>query len=64
MLWRQVNLDQRKNVWRVLVVEDDPDLREFFAASVTRCAEPTLAASLGTVADALAWLAQPDGSGL
>ena len=51
-------------MWRVLVVEDDPDLREFFAASVTRCAEPTLAASLGTVADALAWLAQPDGSGL
>jgi len=49
-------------VWRVLVVEDDPDMREFFATSVTRCLELTLAASLGTVAQALAWLAQPANS--
>jgi len=46
-------------VWRVLVVEDDPDMREFFATSVSRCPELALAASLGTVADALAWLNQP-----
>ena len=65
-------------MWRVLVVEDDPDMREFFAASVVRCPDLELAASLGTVADALAWLGQsangvdvllidlglPDGSGL
>ena len=62
MLWRQRDLRQRNNVWRVLVVEDDPDMREFFAASVTRCPELTLAASLGTVAEALAWLAQPANS--
>jgi DNA-binding NarL/FixJ family response regulator len=62
MLCRQQNLGQRNNVWRVLVVEDDPDMRDFFAASVTRCLELTLAASLGTVAQALAWLAQPANS--
>ncbi len=49
-------------MWRVLVVEDDPDMREFFAASVTRCPDLTLAASLGTVAEALAWLANPANS--
>ena len=47
-------------MWRVLVVEDDPDMREFFAASVTRCPELDLAASLGTVAEALAWLTEPE----
>jgi len=65
-------------VWRVLVVEDDPQMREFFAASVSRCAELQLAASVGTVAEAKAWLENnastvdvlltdlglPDGSGL
>jgi DNA-binding NarL/FixJ family response regulator len=65
-------------VWRVLVVEDDPQMREFFAASVSRCAELQLAASVGTVAEAKAWLDNnastvdvlltdlglPDGSGL
>lgn len=65
-------------VWRVLVLEDDPQTREFFAASVSRCAELALAASFGTVAEAKAWLDDdsnsldvlltdlglPDGSGL
>ena len=53
-------------------------MREFFAASVSRCAELQLAASVGTVAEAKAWLDHdantvdvlltdlglPDGSGL
>ena len=47
-------------MWRVLVVEDDPDMREFFASSVSRCPQLALAASLGTVADATAWLDGPD----
>jgi DNA-binding NarL/FixJ family response regulator len=65
-------------VWRVLVVEDDPQMREFFAASVSRCAELDLAAGVGSVAEAKAWLDDdantvdvlltdlglPDGSGL
>lgn len=65
-------------VWRVLIVEDDPQTREFFAASVRRSDQLLLAASVGTVAAAQAWLddaAQgvdvlltdlglPDGSGL
>jgi len=65
-------------VWRVLIVEDDPQMREFFAASVSRSARLFLAADLGTVADSLAWLDDdthvadvlltdlglPDGSGL
>jgi len=67
-----------KQVWRVLVVEDDPQMRDFFSLSVSRCAELTLAASVGTVAEAKAWLDDdahgvdvlltdlglPDGSGL
>ncbi len=67
-----------KQVWRVLVVEDDPQMREFFAGSVARCAELQLVASVGTVAEARAWLdghantvdvlltdlGLPDGSGL
>lgn len=65
-------------MWRVLIVEDDPQMREFFAGSVSRCAELQVAASVGTVADAKAWLDDdanavdvlltdlglPDGSGL
>ncbi len=65
-------------MWRVLVVEDDPDMREFFASSVSRCVALELAASLGTFAEARDWLGQdpkridvlltdlglPDGSGL
>lgn len=65
-------------MWRVLIVEDDPQMREFFASSVGRCDRLCLAGSVGSVAEARAWLddsAQtldvlltdlglPDGSGL
>jgi DNA-binding NarL/FixJ family response regulator len=65
-------------MWRVLIVEDDAQMREFFASSVRRCASLFLAGSLGTVAEARAWLDDsplavdvlltdlglPDGSGL
>jgi DNA-binding NarL/FixJ family response regulator len=64
--------------WRVLVIEDDPQMRDFFAASVTRCSDLQLAASLGSVGEARVWLDNdanmvdvlltdlglPDGSGL
>lgn len=46
-------------MWQVLIVEDDPQMRDFFAASVARCASLALAASLGTVAEARAWLDDP-----
>ena len=65
-------------MWRVLVVEDDLQMREFFADSVSRCAGLLLATSVGTVAEAIFWLdahanttdvlltdlGLPDGSGL
>jgi DNA-binding NarL/FixJ family response regulator len=65
-------------MWRVLIVEDDPQMREFFASSVRRCGELRLAGSVGSAAEARAWLDQsaetldvlltdlglPDGSGL
>ena len=65
-------------MWRVLIVEDDSQTREFFADSVSRCEQLVLAASLGCVAEARAWLNDtgngvdvllvdlglPDGSGL
>jgi DNA-binding NarL/FixJ family response regulator len=65
-------------MWRVLIVEDDAAMREFFASSVRRCESLALAGSLGTVAEARAWLDDsahsldvlltdlglPDGSGL
>ena len=76
----KVSSERRKHMhkWRVVVVEDDPDMRAFFVASVSRCAELQLAASVGTVAEAVAWLDDdahlldvlltdlglPDGSGL
>ena len=65
-------------MWHVLVVEDDLGMRDFFSASVLRCAELQLSASVGSVAQAIAWLdahgqgvdvllvdlGLPDGSGL
>lgn len=65
-------------MWRVLIVEDDTKMREFFAASVSRSDRLALAGSVGTVAEACAWLDRsadaldvllvdlglPDGSGL
>ncbi|MES2974052.1 MAG: response regulator transcription factor [Pseudomonadota bacterium] len=46
-------------MWRVMIVEDDPQMREFFAASVSRSAELTLVAEFGTLAEARAWLDDP-----
>lgn len=65
-------------VWRVLIVEDDPQMREFFAASVLRSPQLQLETSVACVADAKAYLDRaeqgvdvlltdlglPDGSGL
>ncbi len=45
--------------WRVLIVEDDAPMREFFAASVLRSDQLSLVASVGTVAEARAWLDDP-----
>jgi len=64
--------------WNVLVVEDDRDTRAFFEASVRRSPQLRWLDGLGTVREALAWLADtdeipdvlladlglPDGSGL
>ncbi len=47
-------------MWRVLIVEDDPQTRDFFAASVLHCDQLLLAASLGTVSDACVWLNEPE----
>ena len=46
-------------MWQVLIVEDDPQMRDFFAASIARSASLSLAGSAGTVADALTWLTAP-----
>jgi DNA-binding NarL/FixJ family response regulator len=46
-------------MWQVLIVEDDPQTRDFFAASVSRSPALALVASVGTVADAVAWLQTP-----
>ena len=65
-------------MWRVLIVEDDPSTRDFFARSVVACPELRLAAALASVAQAREWLVAhspsvdvlltdlglPDGSGL
>lgn len=64
-------------MWRVFIVEDDPDMREFFENGVSRSPRLCVAASVGTVAQALALLDEadppdvlltdlqlPDGSGL
>ena len=42
------------SVWRVLIVEDDPQMLAFFAASVQRSPELALVGSVGTVAQARA----------
>ena len=46
-------------MWRVLIVEDDTQMREFFAASVQRSAQLTLIRSVATVAEAKTCLDQP-----
>ncbi len=46
-------------MWRVLIVEDDTQMREFFAASVQRSAQLTLIRSVASVAEAKACLDQP-----
>ncbi len=46
-------------VWQVLVVEDDPQMREFFAASVLRAPELVLVDTAGSVAQAKACLDRP-----
>lgn len=65
-------------MWRVLIVEDDPSTRDFFARSVVACPELRLAAALASVDQAREWLVAhspsvdvlltdlglPDGSGL
>jgi DNA-binding NarL/FixJ family response regulator len=65
-------------MWRVLVVEDDALMREFFSACVARCPELTLAGAVSSVAEAqkfldsasggidvlLTDLGLPDGSGM
>lgn len=46
-------------MWRVLIVEDNLPMRGFFVASVQKSGQLALAADLGTVAEACAWLDQP-----
>ncbi|WP_409559700.1 response regulator transcription factor [Hydrogenophaga sp.] len=46
-------------VWNVLIVEDDAQMREFFACSVARSDSLALLASVGTVAEAMTCLDQP-----
>ncbi len=64
--------------WRVLIVEDDPATRTFFASSVRQCNALQLLGEAASVSEACAWLGQsghaidvlltdlglPDGSGL
>ena len=64
--------------WRVFVVEDNPEMQDFFAGCIARAPELCLAGRAGTLAEARTWLeAQagnldvllvdlglPDGSGL
>ncbi len=64
-------------MWRVLIVEDDPQMRDFFASSVRRSPQLTLEGSVASVSEAKACLdlahgmdvlltdlGLPDGSGL
>lgn len=45
--------------FRVLIVEDDEPMREFFAASIARNPRLQLLAGVGSVAQACAWLDDP-----
>ncbi len=47
------------DIFHVLIVEDDPLMREFFAASVVRNAQLSLLAGVGSVAEALVCLDHP-----
>ena len=65
-------------MWHVLIVEDDPEMREYFASCIRECDQLELVAQVGSVAAALACLDDteqridvlltdiglPDGSGL
>ena len=46
-------------MWLILIVEDDPRMRDFFAASVARSGELALAGCVGSLAEARAWLDDP-----
>ena len=46
-------------VWRVLILEDDPQTLAFFAAAVSRSERLVLAAAVSTLAQAAAWLDDP-----
>lgn len=48
---------QAPTPWRVAVLEDDDDAREFFCGSVAGRPDLTLAAAFGTLSAARAWLA-------
>lgn len=65
-------------MWQVLIVEDDEEMRHFFADCVQRCPDLGVAACFGTLSEAQLWLNSnavwldvlltdlglPDGSGL
>lgn len=46
-------------MWRVLIVEDDPEMRSFFESCVARSPALTLAACVGTLAHAKDFLSRP-----
>lgn len=46
-------------MWQVLIVEDDPQVRAFFSASIAGCGQLSLTGALSSVAAAKAWLDAP-----